>query len=295
MLKIKVTSMENKKYKLRGVPDCPVSVYNPSVKPISGWHPEVELFLNRTGLLRFQLDQQEVTLKEGEILIVNPNRYHAILDKDESRKYSNVIFSLEFIAMPKPHLFQQNFVLPLAEGRLLLPSILKTDHPAYPTVLEAMEQLRQYDPYTDEGKMQRYIKIVTICGALLPYCTSVQETDLQPSPEDQTVRKLMTHIHFYYHKPLTLRQLADYSHLHPNYLCHLFKTYIGFTVMEHLYQTRVEAAKFLLRRDALPMARVAELSGFPSERAFYRHFRKITGMTPKNYQKQQIMAQAEYH
>lgn len=286
--------MKGRSYKLRGVPDCPISVYNLPVKPASGWHPEVELILNHEGLLHCRLDQQELTLKEGEILIVNPNRFHAICDRDVTRKFGNVIFSLEAISMPKSHLFQRNFVTPLSEGRLELPSILKTDHPAYQTVRTTMEALREGNPHTDEVKLRRYIHVVAICGALLPYCTRVQDADLRQTPEDQTVRRVMIHIHFYYNRPLTLQQLADYVHLHPNYLCHLFKAYTGQTVMEHLYQTRVEAAKFLLRRDALPMARVAELSGFPSERAFYRQFHNITGMTPKSYQKQQIMLEAEY-
>jgi transcriptional regulator GlxA family with amidase domain len=73
-------------------------------------------------------------------------------------------------------------------------------------------------------------------------------------------------------------------HLHPNYLCNIFKDQTGHTVMEHLAMTRVDAAKFLLRRDALPMARVAELAGFPSERSFFRQFRLFTGMPPKAYQ-----------
>ncbi|MBR4864060.1 MAG: helix-turn-helix transcriptional regulator [Oscillospiraceae bacterium] len=286
--------MEHKTYKLRGVPDCPISVYNPPIKPFSGLHPEVELILNETGVLHCKLEQQDILLKEGEILIVNPNHFHAILDRDVTRKYGNVIFSLDAITMPNSHLFQRNFVIPLSEGRLLLPSVLHTEHPAYKTVLTAMQELRQGNPHTDEVKLQRYIHIIAICGALLPYCVTAQEMEQRHSPEDQTARQVMTHIHFYYHKPLTLQQLADYVHLHPNYLCHLFKAYTGHTVMEHLYQTRVEAAKFLLRRDSLPMPRIAELCGFPSERAFYRQFRKVTGTTPKSYQKQHIMSEAEY-
>ena len=99
----------------------------------------------------------------------------------------------------------------------------------------------------------------------------------------------MIYIHNLYARPLTLGGIAKHVNLQPNHLCAVFKAQTGHTVMEHLAITRVDAAKFLLRRDSLPMARVAELSGFPSERTFFRQFQKYAGMTPKAYQKQQMM------
>ena len=101
------------------------------------------------------------------------------------------------------------------------------------------------------------------------------------------MRIVMNYIHNLYFRPLTLTEIAQQVHLHPNYLSNIFKAQTGHTITEHIAQTRVDAAKFILRRDALPMARVAELSGFPSERAFYRQFKKFAGMTPKEYQIQQ--------
>ena len=108
------------------------------------------------------------------------------------------------------------------------------------------------------------------------------------------MRKVIMYLYFRYREPLTLEKIAAYAHLHPNYLCSIFKSYAGRTVMEQLTQTRVDAAKYLLRRDSLSMPQVAELTGFPSERTFYRQFKQLTGMTPKEYQKAQIRAYAEY-
>ena len=69
--------------------------------------------------------------------------------------------------------------------------------------------------------------------------------------------------------------------------CATFEKQTGHTVMEHLTITRVDAEKFLLRWDSLPMARVAGLAGFSSEHSFYHQFKQVTGITPKAYQKQQ--------
>lgn len=285
--------MDKKLYRLRGTADSPISIYtNMHARRFSHRHPEVELMLMRAGTVHCRVEDREVILRQGDIFILNPNQLHTAISSSEDHTYLNVIFSLEAIAMPKEHLFQRSFVSPLADGRLLLPSLLQPEHPAYKEVRTAMEQLPEGNPYDDETKIFRYARIVSICAALQPYCTPNQAGVPHQSTEDLSVRKVMTYIHFYYSKPLTLNQLADYVHLHPNYLCKLFKSYTGSTVMEHLFRTRVDAAKFLLRRDALPMARVAELTGFSSERAFYRQFHKFTGTTPKAYQKQQLQLES---
>lgn len=287
--------MNDRIYKLRGVPDCPVSVYPNSKRPRAPHrHPEVELITPYAGPLYCRLEDTDITLNAGDILIVNPNALHAVLDRSEGLFYHNVIFSTEIITMPPNHVFQKRFVTPLKDGILRFPTLIRPEHPAYETVYNALFQLTEGNPYSDNTKIFRFARIIELCTALQPYCHLTQDSGHQSPPEDHTVRKIITHIHFYYRQPLSLEYLADYVHLHPNYLCHIFKAYTGQTVMEHLAQTRVEAAKFLLRRDALPMPRVAELTGFSSERAFYRQFRKITGMTPKAYQKQQLQLDSRF-
>ena len=282
--------MEHRSYKLRGTPDCPIAVYGIS-KPtlFTHWHPEVELLMVTSGSLYCRLEEQELTLTEGDILITNPNQLHGILGYTEDLRYLNVIFSLEAIAMPETHIFQRNFVAPLADGILQLPNLLQPGNSAHEIIATAFRQLRRGDLYLDESKIFRYTQVVAICAALQPYCKLTQAEEQRQSPEDRTVRKAMIYIHNLYARPLTLQGIASHVHLQPNHLCTIFKAYTGHTVMQHLAQTRVDAAKFLLRRDSLPMARIAELCGFPSERTFFRQFQKIAGMSPKAYQKQQMI------
>ena len=282
--------MEKRSYKLRGTPDCPITVYGVS-KPttFSHWHPEVQVLMVQEGTLHCRLEDRELMLSAGDILVINPNQYHCTLHQSEDHRHIGMTFSLEVIAMPEIHVFQRNFVAPLADGRLQLPNLLQPGHPAYESVANAMNGLSGGNLYLEETKLLRYYRVMTICMALQPYCKLTQAEDQRQAPEDRTVRKAMVYIHNYHRTSLTLVRIARHVHLDPTYLCKVFKKQTGHTVMEHLAITRVDAAKFLLRRDALPMARIAELAGFPSERAFYRQFKQITGITPKTYQKQQLM------
>ena len=284
--------MKNRSYRLRGTPDCPISVYTSNqLNRFSHWHPEVEMQMVFSGTLHYRLEDQHLVLRAGDILIINPNQFHSSISQSKDHQHVGVIFSLEAISMGDTHIFQKNFVGPLSDGRLQLPNLLQPDHPAYETVAAAMKTISGGNLYLDESKLLRYTQVRTMCMALQPYCTLTRPIDQRQAPEDRTVRRAMLHIHNSYARPLTLEMIAAHVHLHPNYLCDVFKKQTGHTVMEHLMQTRVDAAKFLLRRDSLPMARVAELAGFSSERSFYRQFQKVAGMTPKTYQKQQLTPQ----
>ena len=282
--------MAHRTYRLLGTTDCPIAVYTDKMYPKllpDHWHPEVELLWVTAGSIRFRLDNRELNLSSGDILVLNPNQVHTVVSCSKDNRYISVTFSLEAISMPENHIFQSAFVSPLRDGRLQLPNILEPEHPANSTIRDIMEHLHRGNLYQEENRLLRYTSVVAICAALQPYCTLTQATDMRQEPEEPAVQKAKFFIHNKYYRPLTLKRIADYVHLHPNYLSAVFKAQTGCTVTEHIAQTRVDAAKFLLRRDALPMARVAELSGFPSERSFYRQFQKITGMTPKAYQLQQ--------
>ena len=280
--------MEYRSYRLRGTPDCPVSVYTNNIhKHFAHWHPEVEIMMLFSGQLHCKLENQNFSLKSGDILIINPNQFHCEVNHSDDYVHMSVIFSTEIIAMPEGHIFQKYFVAPLSDGRLQLPNLIKPEHPTYQTVYAALEKLAESRIYSEDGKLLRYTQIATICAALQPYCTLTTPNDLRQSPDEHSVNRAILYIHNLYATPLTLEKIAAHIPLHPTYLCKIFKAQTGHTVMEYLARTRVDAAKFLLRRDALPMARVAELSGFPSERSFYRQFKTVAGITPKTYQKQQ--------
>lgn len=72
----------------------------------------------------------------------------------------------------------------------------------------------------------------------------------------------------------------------PSYLSALFKAKTGATFHRYLLNLRLKQAEWLLRSTALPVARIAEESGFVSEKTFYRVFKEQYRMTPLQYRKE---------
>jgi AraC-like DNA-binding protein len=257
--------------------------YHPELE----YHPETEIVWVNAGHVELQVDGTTYSYREGDIFVIPGNALHLYQSVSPDVKYMSLIFSPDVVGLQPLHFFQKAFTAPLKEGRLQLPRVLRPDHPAYKVVREQLELIQSTRIYDKDYKLRRFGAFMAICVALLPYCTEVEGDRTNQEMGNEAVRQCMRYIHNHYTKKLTLEQLARVCHLHPNYLCALFKEYTGQTVFQYLTRFRVESATLLLKHRELPVGKVGEMVGFHSESLFFRKFKEIMGMTPKDYAKEQ--------
>ncbi|MCI5604733.1 MAG: helix-turn-helix transcriptional regulator, partial [Clostridia bacterium] len=80
--------------------------------------------------------------------------------------------------------------------------------------------------------------------------------------------------------------LADEFHLNSQYISQLFKNEIGVGFHVYLTNIRMEKAKKLLLTTALPIAEIAELTGYNDYRVFTKVFKKSENITPTQYRRE---------
>nr|WP_282571457.1 AraC family transcriptional regulator [Methylonatrum kenyense] len=84
---------------------------------------------------------------------------------------------------------------------------------------------------------------------------------------------------------LTLGVLAGLVDLSPQHFCHAFHEAVGLTPHQYVIRRRIEKAKRLLDENRLRIVDVALNLGFSNQSHFTDLFRRVTGKTPKNYQR----------
>ena len=89
-----------------------------------------------------------------------------------------------------------------------------------------------------------------------------------------------------YAEPLTASVIADKLHIHPSYLHRLFREYTSRTMKEHLQRIRIQHAQELLTQTRESLLEIACEVGFSSTQQFQQLFRRITGMKPMEYRRQ---------
>ena len=88
-------------------------------------------------------------------------------------------------------------------------------------------------------------------------------------------------------EPLSLDQIASQFYLSKHYLCRIFKSATGFSVMEYIIYSRVLRARQLLQ-DGVSVQQAGEMSGFSDNSHFIRTFGHLTGVTPGRYAKEHM-------
>lgn len=276
-------------YRSRGTPDCPIALYpitaGKRTLPFLHYHPEMDFIFLHEGLLDYRLDKEIIHMTAGDILVIAPQQIHGVVSSSPDVRFHILSASLDAITMPPEHVFQKEFVQPLQNSLLQLPSHLQPGHPAYEAVAEIRAMLPKCRMNAPNYKFYRFQTVISLCVAIAPWCIRLDANMKDTLPGNRAVRKAMLYIHNQYQDPLDLQTIADHVHLHPNYLCALFKEHTGQTVMQYLIRKRVDAAIFLLQDSSLPIEVIAEKSGFRSQGVFFRHFRQVTGTTPKAYRK----------
>ena len=103
--------------------------------------------------------------------------------------------------------------------------------------------------------------------------------------EERTITGITRYLQEHLAEEMSLSILVERFHLNPQYISQLFKSEIGVGFLAYLTNIRMEKAKKLLLSSSLPIADVAEQSGYGDYRVFTKVFKKAEGITPSQYRR----------
>jgi AraC family transcriptional regulator len=118
---------------------------------------------------------------------------------------------------------------------------------------------------------------------------AVAETKIQPPKAGLSPRQLkrvLDYIHIHLQRDLGLGELAGIAPLSPHRFCTLFGKSMGLTPHQYVIRQRIGEAKRLLATRRMSIAEVAVTLGFANQGHFTEVFRKVTGITPRQYQQE---------
>lgn len=95
---------------------------------------------------------------------------------------------------------------------------------------------------------------------------------------------ILNYIHTHYQE-LTLPALADFFHYDDAYLSKLIRNATGKTYSQILTDRKIDEAKRMLKNSTLSIDHIAEKVGYNSSDHFSHTFKKMTGVSPREYRK----------
>ncbi|GKU77337.1 response regulator [Paenibacillus sp. L3-i20] len=91
----------------------------------------------------------------------------------------------------------------------------------------------------------------------------------------------------HFQEDISLQDVASRFFLSREYIARKFKQEYGVTLLDYLSRIRIDKSKLLLHNPHLRIAQVAEMVGYHDEKYFSRVFKKLVGINPGEYRKDQ--------
>lgn len=89
------------------------------------------------------------------------------------------------------------------------------------------------------------------------------------------------------HRSISLKELTKIVPLQYAYFCDLFSKTMGQSPIDYINYKRIERAQFLMSQEKKPLKEIAASVGFQDVYYFSRVFKKIVGIAPAHYRKQE--------
>lgn len=222
---------------------------------------------------------------------------------------SNAMDALEIMKYNVTDLLITDIDMPVMDGLSLIEEVKDKGYCTHYIILSGFDKFEfarkaiQYQVMDyllkpiDKAELQRLIRQAYEKTHQQPLPSSTDSPLLisipEPDPEKTPARllEMLEYLKAHYQQNLSLDVLGRRFDLHPNYICHLFQTYLHTTFLKYLDALKLQKGLHLLLNDRnLSIQKIAVASGFLNERQFYKVFKKHTGMTPGAFRRTRVPA-----
>ena len=138
-----------------------------------------------------------------------------------------------------------------------------------------------------EQQGQTYLSPLECQETFLRLLNFLQVMPSQFSPSELLAASIIEYISRHYPDPISLKDIADYFNFHPVHIIRCLKREYGITPNKALTGIRIEHAKRMLVTSNLSINKISYYVGFTTISYFNRTFKEHTGMTPREFRRQQ--------
>ena len=263
------------------------SKYGEDWHSTSHFHPFTEIFFITHGNGIMEIDSIDVSVKEGDLIIINPNCPHT-----EKSSY-NRMDQLEYIVFAINNLALANKSLPTLNG--------DDPNPTYYKIMNLNNNKSVILYYLNtlvhevEEKQANYeLACKSILTLFIIYISRNTESTLliADNPEKLNIEcvKIKNYIDSHYSENITLDILSNLSYVNKFHLVHLFTKQMGISPINYLINKRIEESKNLLTTTNYSIRDISTIVGFSNSSYFSQMFKKVTGTSPRTYRNNALSA-----
>lgn len=263
------------------------------------FHEEYELvMIEKSKGLKFIGDKVD-EFEEGELMLIAPRIPHFFRNNVEYyKKNGKQEASSIFIHFTENFLGKNFFALPeMKHVKKLLDNsqyALEIQGSVKPYVIDKLHNM-----YSENGP-QRLLSLLDILVNIAesndvnPVLSAKFEDasahDHYNSRDTSRINIILDYITSNFNREIYVHEIATLLHMSNASFSRYFKHHTRKTFSDYVTEIRISHACKLLMQDDQSISQISFDSGFENLSNFYKHFRRITGIIPKEYRKRFLMA-----
>lgn len=232
-------------------------------------HEEFQIVLSKSVPYEFSYRRSTTTLPPRHLGVLQSGEPHASRSEDSTGQTLRLMFFSPEILFATAEMLEE-FKSPV------LPDLVISDAAIVERFLHLHTTLTE-----KSSQLENETLIFGFLTQLILRCAENPPL-LQELQEPTIVKQIRDYLQDNYAENVSLSQLAEIVDRTPAHLVRVFSAEVG--LPPHVYQTqiRIARAKTLLMQ-GYAIADVAQATGFADHAHFSRQFKRLNGVTPKNY------------
>ena len=124
-------------------------------------------------------------------------------------------------------------------------------------------------------------------GKLLKLKKEVEKEEVVIPEQKTLLQQIEQYVEQNYKSKISLDEIADELHVNRSYLSRFYKNKTGVNLFDEILKLRIESAKEYLLKTDMKTYEVSEAVGFEDAGYFSKMFKKIMGVSPKEFRKRE--------
>ena len=250
------------------------------------FYPFIAIIICHQGSARVLYDQVERTFYKNDLIVVMPGHIARQLECSDDFVYTRVAISEKMLSDLRSHIFSHDY------NKFHLAPVSQINDEQLQRVLyivNLLDIVARHD-YEDLTKRQQMlISLLSVGYEFINYYRREVDEQLQPDKNTQLFNRFCALVVEHYRESKEVKFYADLLHISPRHFTRIFRDITnGITPAEWIEQYVVAQAKRLLdTQRERSVQEIAYQLGFPEPSSFHHFFKRVTGMTAKEYRNQQ--------
>ena len=244
------------------------------------FHDYFELLLPTTSTGNIFVNDQVYPLHRGNLYLISENTLHRTMATGFHARYVLHISRKTLTRLSTPQTDFLRFTRDTFRTAALSEEQLNT----LIALFDALEENRN-DNTSFGSDLRQNIALLELLLYVAPILDLAAPNETVRNKDFLRIAPILDYIQSNLTDPLTLDQISTKFFISKHYLCRIFKSATGFSVMEYIIHSRILRARQLLQ-EGLSVQQAGEQSGFSDNSHFIRTFGNLTGISPGRYAKE---------